>query len=318
MKASLFLLLVATSVGFAVESRYDPSRAPGGVEVMRTEFSHDGREVPLKIYLPDEMPAPVILLSHGLGGSREVGTYLVEHWAARGFAVVAMQHAGSDEAVWKDAAGSERMEKMKSAANGETFMGRMCDVPATLDQLERWNAEDGHFLKGRLDLEKVGMAGHSYGAVTTQAVCGQVFGRAGKAFSDERIDAGLALSPSPPRRGSAEQAFGEVTLPMMLMTGTRDGSPIGNTTPEERREVYPAMPAGSKYELVLDGAEHMAFSDVRRRGAGRRDPDHHRVILALSTAFWESYLTSDAKARAWLDGDGPRGILADADGWQRK
>ena len=305
-------------MGLAGESRYDPSRVSGEVEVRRTEFSYDGREVPLKVYLPEKKRAPVILLSHGLGGSREVGAYLGRHWAGRGFLVVAMQHAGSDSAVWKEAPRAERMEAMQSAANGKSFMGRMRDVPATLDQLEKWAVEDGHFLKGRMNLEKIGMAGHSYGAVTTQALCGQVYRARGKAFADERIDAGLALSPSPPRLGDAEAAFGKVSLPMMLMTGTEDRSVIGRTTPEQRREVYAAMPAGSKYELVLDGAEHMAFGDTRRRGAERRDPNHHRAIKALSTAFWESYLIADEDARAWLDGDAPRRILANEDRWQRK
>jgi hypothetical protein len=33
-----------------------------------------------------------------------------------------------------------------------------------------------------------------------------------------------------------------------------------------------------------------------------RNPNHHRVILALSTAFWDAYLRNDASALAWLNG----------------
>ena len=43
------------------------------------------------------------------------------------------------------------MAAMKEAANGATFLDRMRDVPATLDQLEKWNVENGHFLEGRMD-----------------------------------------------------------------------------------------------------------------------------------------------------------------------
>jgi len=302
----------------ATASSYDPLENPGEVTTRLTSFQYGDRTVPLKIHLPDAERAPVLLLSHGLGGSREVGTYLGEHWAARGFVVVAMQHVGSDESVWKDLPPAERMAKLQSAASGATFLDRTRDVPATLDQLEAWNAAEEHFLHGRLDLDHVGLGGHSYGAVTTQALCGQAFGAAGPRFADSRIDAGLALSPSPPARGDAKRAFAGVTLPMMLMTGTEDRSAIGRTTPAGRREVYPAMPAGGKYELVLEGAEHMAFSDRSLRGREHRNPAHHRVILALSTAFWEAHLLDEAEARKWLDDDTPGDLLAPGDVWQRK
>jgi hypothetical protein len=103
------------------------------------------------------------------------------------------------------------------------------------------------------------------------------------------------------------------------MTGTFDDSPIGNATPESRREVFAALPPGSKYELVLDGAEHSAFTDRALPGdRAARNPNHHHAILALSTAFWDAYLLNDAAARAWLDGDGPRAVLQPRDGWSRK
>lgn len=53
---------------------YNPNRTSGAVTVVRSELQYDSRTVPLKFYLPkDPQPAPVIVLSHGLGGSREVG-----------------------------------------------------------------------------------------------------------------------------------------------------------------------------------------------------------------------------------------------------
>jgi hypothetical protein len=47
-----------------------------------------------------------------------------------------------------------------------------------------------------------------------------------------------------------------------------------------------------------------------------RNPNHHRVILALSTAFWDAYLRDDPAARAWLNGPGARSILEPDDRWQ--
>ena len=45
---------------------------------------------------------PVILFSHGLGGSREGGETWGKHWASHGYIVLHMQHEGSDKTIWKD------------------------------------------------------------------------------------------------------------------------------------------------------------------------------------------------------------------------
>jgi hypothetical protein len=47
-----------------------------------------------------------------------------------------------------------------------------------------------------------------------------------------------------------------------------------------------------------------------------RNPNHHRVILALSTAFWDAYLKGDREALAWLNGDLPRTVMEPADEWK--
>jgi predicted dienelactone hydrolase len=208
---------------------------------------------------------------------------------------------------------------MQAAASAKNLVLRGQDVSAALEELTTWHAQPGHTLSGRLDLEKVGMSGHSFGAQTTQAVSGQSFGLGGQRLIEKRIKAAIVMSPGVPRLGSADMAFGQVKLPWLLMTGTRDESPIGGQTPQSRRGVYAALPAGDKYELVLDGAEHSVFTERALPGdKSRRNPNHHRAILAISTAFWDAYLKDDAQAKAWLNGDGPRGILDSADLWQHK
>jgi len=278
------------------------------------------REIPLRVYLPRERsPAPVVLFSHGLGGSREGNAYLGIHWALRGYVAVFLQHPGSDSSVWRDVPPRQRRSAMEQAAGSQNFLLRVKDVKAVLDQLARWNEGAGHSLAGRLDLRRVGMSGHSFGAVTTQAVSGQQF-RGGLAFTDPRITAAIAMSPSRPRRGGdASQAFGAVAIPWLLMTGTKDLAPIGGADLESRLVVFPALPPGGKYELVLDGAEHSAFTDRALPGdTAPRNPNHHRVILALTTAFWDAWLREDPAARRWLDGDGSRSALESGDRWQRK
>ncbi len=138
-------------------------------------------------------------------------------------------------------------------------------------------------------------------------------------FTDPRIDAAIMMSPSSPKQDTPEQAFGKVEIPWMLMTGTNDVAPIGDADLESRLAVFPALPPGDKYEVVLDGAEHSAFTDRALPGDREpRNPNHHRVMLALSTAFWDAYLMDDPDALEWLRGDGPRSVMDPGDRWQKK
>ncbi|MFH2002849.1 MAG: dienelactone hydrolase [Planctomycetota bacterium] len=332
MKITIQKILSIVSFGFvlftiaAAEETpvYDPLATTSLIEpeILDLDVPDDLRQrnIPIRIYLPlEKRPSPVILFSHGLGGSREGSAYMGRHWASRGYVAVFLQHPGSDTSLWEGRPKGQRMEAMRNAANGKNFILRVQDVTAVLDQLERWNGTDDHVLARKLNLKSVGMAGHSFGAVTAQAVSGQLFANGKAMFTDTRIAAAIAMSPSSPNRGTPEEAFGKVSLPWLLMTGTNDTAAIGHADMKSRLAVFPALPPGHKYEIVLHGAEHSAFTDRALPGDTEpRNPNHHRVILALTTAFWDSYLLNNAAARAWLDGNGPKSVLAKDDAWQMK
>ena len=179
--ARILMLLLATAlvpqVASATET-YDPliiakKQLSKPIDLIVKDDARS-REIPIRVYLPEETSAaPVVLFSHGLGGSRENNPYLGNHWAARGYVAVFITHPGSDDSVWRGKPFAQRLLAMKQAANLENFLLRVKDVPAVIDQLERWNKADGNELEGRMDLEHIGMCGHSFGAVTTQAVSGQ-------------------------------------------------------------------------------------------------------------------------------------------------
>jgi len=278
------------------------------------------RTIPLRVYLPAAATSsPVVLFSHGLGGSRQGNVYLAQHWSKRGYVVVMVQHPGSDDSVWKSQPALRRIAAMRKAANADNFIARVKDISAVLDELERWSRLPNHPLSGRLDTTRIGMSGHSFGARTTQAVSGQRLLSGKVSYTDPRIRAAVMFSPSAPQRENASDAFGHVSIPWLLMTGTKDVAPIGDADVASRLAVFPALPPGNKYELVLDGAQHSAFTDHPLPGDKEgRNPNHHRAILAISTAFWDAYLKGDREARAWLDGNGPRSVLEQSDRWQRK
>jgi len=323
MRLPPILPFLATLLPAQQTSAYDPlvvpeTHPPASLTATAVDAERD-RELPLRIFLPaDQAPAPVIVFSHGLGGTRDTCNYLGEHWAARGYVVVFVQHPGSDDSVWRDEPLRERMAAMRRAASGTNLVLRCDDVHAVLDRLAAWNDDAQHACHARLDLEHVGMSGHSFGALTTQMVAGQSIPLQGQRHLDARIDAALPMSPSSPRAGNVERAFAGVKVPWLLMTGTADTAPIGDQDVASRLAVYPALPATiDRYELVLDGAEHSAFTERALPGdAHARNPNHHRAILALSTAFWDAHLRGDPAARAWLDGDAARSVLEERDRWQ--
>ena len=162
--------------------------------------------MPVKLYFPKtgNGPFPVIIFSHGLGGSRDGYEYLGRHWASHGYVSVHLQHKGSDTAVWKDQANP--MEAMRQAVKDlRNSINRPLDVRFAIDQMEKMNRDKGP-LHGRLDLGRVGMAGHSFGAWTTLAVIGEVFvGLGGREISlaDPRVKAAIAMSARPPRQNQA-------------------------------------------------------------------------------------------------------------------
>ncbi len=310
------LLLMSLATVDVCAGNYDPLAVDPAFRPAHVDLTvHDAarnRDIPVRAYLPTNIaPEPVILFSHGLGGSRAGSVFLGEHWAARGYVAVFLQHPGSDDSVWKDEPMRQLMHAMKRAASLDNFLLRVQDVPAVLNQLEIWNADKTNPLAGRLDLKRVGMSGHSFGAVTTEAASGESLPAGGQSFTDPRIKAAIAFSPSSPKAGGA------VKIPWMLITGTKDVSPISDQDVASRLAVYPALHGAPKYEVVLHNAEHSAFTDRALPGDREpRNPNHHRVILALSTAFWDAYLRGDASALAWLNGPGPRLVMEPADRWQ--
>jgi predicted dienelactone hydrolase len=149
----------------------------------------------------------------------------------------------------------------------------------------------------------VGMSGHSFGAITTQAIAGQRYGT--RAVGDPRVKAAIAFSPSPGRaaNGSDAQSFGAIAIPFFSLTGSDDAVPqLSDTTPADRERPFRAMPPGGKYLLWLDGTTHAAFggNDYAPRGTA---PDAHvkPIVKRLTADFWRWSLMGDAAAKADLD-----------------
>jgi predicted dienelactone hydrolase len=294
-----------------------------------------GRTFPVRLRVPQPCaagaPRPLVVFSHGLGGSRDGGALWGAHWASHGLAVIHLQHPGSDEALWRGAPGGfARFDNLRRGMTVDQYVARALDVRAALDAVAALAASDPALRC--IDASRVGMSGHSFGAQTTQAVAGQTLPRPGGGppapwLAEPRIAAAVAFSPSVPAAGAASLLT--VAVPLLAITGSRDGDVAGTgATPERRRAVFDALPASPPAGgplpraalLWFDGADHLVFNGggPARVAPGFDRPALERAVAATTTAWWLAALARDADARAWLAGDGPRSLLGAADDWRTR
>jgi predicted dienelactone hydrolase len=326
------MLLLAGAVPFARGQEGHKEKAksvskpgPYAVETLTADW-HDktrDRDVPVKIYYPKSGrgPFPVIIFSHGLGGSRDGYEYLGRYWAGHGYVSVHLQHPGSDAEVWKGRA--RPMEALRRAAKDpQAARNRPLDVRFAIDQAERIGREHGP-LEGRLDRSRIGMAGHSFGAWTTLVAAGEAMigpGSRERTLADPRIKAAVAMSaPVPQNKDILDQAFAGVKIPCFQMTGTLDDSPIGETKALERRLPFDHIRAADQYLVTFNGGDHAIFGGRSRLlHGGEKDAVFQDLILAATTAFWDAYLKGDAQAEKFLTGDGFKMVLGKEGTFEKK
>ena len=287
-----------------------PATEPMNITIARGEWVDEkrgGRKIPYKTYRPvDEgkAPYPVILWSHGLGGSREGAGFISRYIAAHGYVVVHVQHGGTDSTLWEGKPGHPWDVIRNSYIPRHATLNRFKDIPFALDKLPALD------IAPFMDLNKIGMSGHSFGAMTTQVLSGQNrgTGRLQYCLYDDRIKAGIVYSPIPQRdkgNRSPEDFYGNLRVPLLYMTGTDDDAPIDNYGYEARTEIFTHSGAPEQHLLILEDGDHMIFSGSR--GQLKDNPKratHEDIIKLLSLAFWDAYLKNDKAAHDWLTDTG--------------
>jgi len=211
------------------------------------------RRVPAKLYYPETGPGPfaLIIFSHGLGGSRENYAYLGRHWASAGYVAVHVQHLGSDEAVWRES--QQPLQALqRAAANLQNALDRPRDISFAIDQMEHMHRQEGP-LAGRLDLSRIGVAGHSFGAYTTLAVAGEVLvGRRGGtlSFVDLRVQAAIPMStPANTRAPPDERSIGG----LLSHCGRAPKQDMWLGVPTTYGQLNVLSPAQQRYETHIQG-----------------------------------------------------------------
>jgi predicted dienelactone hydrolase len=236
---------------------------------------------------------PLIVCSPGLGSGLSNGAAWCEAWRQAGFAVATLAHPGTDDGIWDTSRRSLRAN-LAAALAPTQYAYRVSDCRYAIGQ-----CLTGMGLEAAIDPARIGIAGHSMGAITVQSLAGQP-SRTQDGFT---IAAAIAFSLT-----GRSAAVGGVRMPFFCVTGDRDGTvtfkrgaqsmQLGMSLPH-RLAIYRRLPAGAKQLLVLAGADHMTFAGEPVSATRfSRDVDASeaasarawRRISLATTAFWQYYL----------------------------
>jgi dienelactone hydrolase len=204
---------------------------------------------------------PVIILRAGGGALSSDYTTLAEDLASHGYVVVSFDApyrtvitAFPDGRVAIRAAGGDFDRTLPSSATQhlatQLINVWIADLKFVLNQLEELNANypAGRF-KGRFDMRKVGVAGHSLGGATAAQFC----------HDDPRCAAGIDIDGMPfgnvIRDGLHQPFF------FLMSDHSRQSGSEPQTVERNIESIYDHAPEGKRWGITIMSANHFTFSD---------------------------------------------------------
>ena len=275
------------------------SSAPEALEVDASRFTEKSfdwfdnlrqRPVPAKLYLPALQATvaslPLVVFSHGIGGSRDGYSYLGRYFAAHGFASLHVQHVGSDRQLWLGNPFA-LTARLGAAAQDSEALHRVWDLRFALDQVLA--APEGALL----DTRRISAAGHSYGANTTMLIAGAQVQRPGTKLSlrDPRISSAILIS-APPfyGMGRPDKILAHIDIPTLHITATNDVIQIPGYVSglQDRMDIFKATGSANaalKVLAVFKGGSHSIFTDRKTTGGVTLNPKVKIATRQLALAF---------------------------------
>jgi predicted dienelactone hydrolase len=274
------------------------------------KFSHLGlvkthavRDAPLA---SEKTPYPVVIYSPSWSGIKTDNTFQTEELASHGYVVLALEHpCAAAMAVYPDGrviygkwsadfASSDAAMKKLLQVGVEHLALRTQDIQFVLNQLPRIDRLDARF-QGILDLDKIGIFGHSFGGAAAAQACA----------IDPRLKAGMnmdgLLFGSVAQSGAA-QPFMFMNADYPRPTPADLNSPNGpfrrskqtDAWSFQQRERWFQRYGG--YDLTLRDSAHMTFSDYplrdrRENGGGKISSARSmKIINSYTVAFFDRHL----------------------------
>lgn len=298
----------ATSNAYATDGTY---RVQEASQIGLTD-QRRGKQLPLYIAYPDAKgPFPVIIFSHGTGGSGERKAPFAQFWASHGYVVINPTHAdsfgGQGENPQQNRRGGfgggggfgrggfgggggmgmlGRIRRINDDPN--TWINRAQDISLVIDSLGSLENQIPE-LRGKIDPARIGVGGHSLGAYTAQLIAGarvNIPGRGSTSFADNRVQAVLMLSgQGSGQQGLTDNSWSGIRLPLMVITGSLDRGITGQDA-QQKLDAFKLSAPGNKYGLIIEGANHAALGGPGEGGGGKLF-NQLRDEVGTQSAIWD-------------------------------
>jgi dienelactone hydrolase len=217
-----------------------------------------GQDLQIRVSAPTTgRNLPVVVFSHGMTLTMDDYAPLAGYWAARGFVVIQPTHLDSLGLSPDD------------PRTPHIWRIRTDDLIHVLDQLDTVEAAVPG-LAGRIDRDRIAVAGHSWGAQTASTLAGARVldseGVPGDSLADSRVSAAVLLCL--PGSGGTDLSplaaqyfpfmnpdFTEMKTPSLIIAGDHDDSPLTVRDADWFADGHRLSP-GATDLLTLFGAEH--------------------------------------------------------------
>jgi dienelactone hydrolase len=239
---------------------------------------------------------PLVIFSHGNGGSRNQNTFWCDYLASHGYIIVSADHTGN--ARWTIVNGKPAL--FQASERNNSAKDRPRDVSFLLDQMIRWDKGADKRFAGRIDTDHAAVTGMSFGSYTAHWAADQ----------DGRFKAVIAMSGAPPSHTN-------LTVPSLRMLGTEDRT-LGVGGNAAIRDNH-AKHIGPSFLLELKNGGHYSFTDMFKInkhfgdgvGEGKRRETNepfeftsmettYKIINSYSVAFLGYYLKGETSYLAFL------------------
>ncbi|MBB1151584.1 alpha/beta hydrolase family protein [Amycolatopsis dendrobii] len=282
------------------------------VKPVRLDAPGRGEDLPVRVSAPAAgQGLPVIVFSHGFSSSLDGYGPLADYWAAHGFVVVQPTHLDS----------RTRALPPEDPRTPNIWRLRVEDLRHVIDQLDTVEAALPG-LSGRVDRNRIAVAGHSWGAQSASMLLGarvvEADGGVGEDLTDSRVSAGVLFALT--GIGGADLSpfaaenfpfmspdFAGLKAPALFVAGDQDDSMLSVRGPDWFTDAYRLSP-GEKSLLTLFGAEHSLGGITGYGVKETTDESPERVALQqrLTTAYLRSALIPSDDSWAGIE-DSPLG-----------
>lgn len=233
-------------------------------------------------YIPQGLdePAPVVIVSHGYSDTKENFGFVGRHLASHGFVVLIPEHVGSDLRFRLNYTEG----RLHVGMNPTEYISRSQEISYLIDQLEM-RASTSPTWATQVDLERIGVVGHSLGAATAYSLAGADINSDNLATSCRRTS--INLSPAlylqclarflPVQENSLKDSritaiisangigsalFGpeeleKITLPTLIVSAAND---VVAPAVTEQIRPFSWVGADEKYLAVMSDASHFSLT----------------------------------------------------------